>query len=56
MANPNNQISSSIYEKKNAVLQRFHVFNLHDKNTDINFNYHFEPNKGWLEIFLNSKI
>jgi hypothetical protein len=36
-------------------LQRFHAFNLHDKNTDINFNYHFEPNKGWLEVFLNSK-
>jgi len=43
--------------KKSGLIQRLNVFNLHDRdNTDINFDYHFEPNKGWMEIFLNSKI
>ena len=43
--------------KKLGVLQRLHVFNLHNRNnSDINFDYHFEPNKGWMEVFLNSRV
>lgn len=43
--------------KKTGVLQRLNIFNLHNKNnSDINFDYHFEANKGWMEIFLNSRV